>query len=113
MTNAEVTPPRKSSSWKKKATIVIAAVVGGFAVLVLAGQIQWRMTEHARLYGPLRKEWKEKAVAEINRLSGDPKWLANEIDTLKKKIDTDTTEPESWYSDHLILLKNGEWIVCS
>ncbi len=105
--------PKHPWSWKKRLAIGLLPITCLLGILVLFGQINLRRSEHARLYAAPRKEWKEKAIAEINRLSNDSKWLESEIATLKKQSDQPAEEFGSWYSDHLILLKNGDWIVCS
>jgi len=64
-----------------------------------------------RLRTKARKEWKANAIAEIARRSGDSNWIASAVRLLK----TEMAKPESgsgdWVSEHLILMKNEEWMV--
>ncbi len=63
-----------------------------------------------RLRTKARKEWKEKAIAEIGHRVDDRQWLAAETNTLAANAAKDASDPDAWLSDHLILMKNGEWI---
>jgi hypothetical protein len=62
------------------------------------------------LHAPARKAWKQKAIAEITRRSSDATWLAAEIDSLKTSSALHPSDGGAWVSDHLLLMRNGEWI---
>ena len=63
-----------------------------------------------RLHTKARKEWKEKAIAEIGRRVGDVKWLAAETNTLAAIAAKDSSDSDAWLSDQLVLMTNREWI---
>ena len=90
---------------KKKLIIAGAAAflcVAAFGLAVLVGG--------ERLSSRARKEWKEKAIAEIAQRTSDPARVLREIDSLKTKPSVDT-EWAKWISEDLILMTNGEWMV--
>jgi hypothetical protein len=64
-----------------------------------------------RRHASARKEWKSKAIPEIATKFGDSNWLASETRTLNAKGVAGTSDSGNWISDHLLLMKNGEWIV--
>lgn len=62
---------------------------------------------------PARKAWKEKAIPEITRRSGDREWVTNEIALL---LSQDAGEngrviAQGWLTDCMILMGNGEWLI--
>jgi hypothetical protein len=59
-------------------------------------------------HGP-RKKWKDRAVTEISRLTGDSAWVASEIAGLTN-VSEDLPRSDRWLSSHLILMTNGEWM---
>ncbi len=59
-----------------------------------------------------RRAWKEAALPEINRLADDPNWVSAEIKMLgNAKPDRGQVLAAPWLSEHMILMKNGEWLV--
>ena len=91
---------------KKKATIA------GLVVLALLGAVGLVLTEGGdRLHAKARKDWKDRAIIEIARRAADTNWLAIETGTLKKRAAHEDADEGAWFTDHLILMTNGEWIV--
>lgn len=88
------------------ATAAVAFLLVGIGFLTSNGI--WRSD---RLHAKARKEWKENAIVEIARRASDTNWLATEIEKLRKGVAQDQSDSIAWFSDHLILLTNGEWIV--
>lgn len=58
-----------------------------------------------------RREWKDRALAEITRRSNDSVWIASEIAMLKARPIKEEMDSDGWLSPHIILMTNGEWIV--
>ena len=56
-----------------------------------------------------RREFKERAIAQIERRWNDKAWLEAEIARIKAKAGR---HEGNWFSDELLLAKNGEWMVC-
>lgn len=99
---------------KRKRVIVAAGIL---SVFVMAGGFVVRYTDRYGLRATPRREWKDRALAEITRRSNDSAWLASEIAGLKARTTKDQTDSDRWLSPQLILMTNGEWIayanVCS
>lgn len=91
-----------------KRTLAIA----GAGVLTLVGVAGLMMLSHGgdRLHARARKEWKERTIPEIARRVADTNWLASETTRLQARRGE---EPDSagWFTDRLILMTNGEWMV--
>jgi len=76
-----------------------------FAVLVLSVVLP-KYKQYAR------RAWKEAALPEISRLANDPIWVSAEIRMLvHEKPDSGQVLAAPWLSEHMILMKNGEWLV--
>jgi len=60
--------------------------------------------------GP-RRRWKKDAVGRIGRLAGNPEWVAGEITALRSRRAHTGGNAATWFSDAIILLRNGEWVV--
>ena len=84
------------------AILPVMLVVVAFGVSLLRDPYRLRAKD--------RRAWKEHALADITRRIGDSTWLTNEIATVNWKSGEDGL---NWLSDHLITMKNGEWIVYS
>jgi len=54
-----------------------------------------------------RREWKQKSIAEISARVADPAWPSNELARLSAAR---SDQDESWLSDHMILMRNGDWL---
>jgi hypothetical protein len=56
-----------------------------------------------------RRHWKAGAIREIARHTSNANQIADELAVLKTNA-TNSEDYEAWLSDHLILMKNGEWL---
>ena len=98
---------------KTKGCLIIAGAFAGILVLAaLALAVGYPLyAAHAR------REWKEQAIPEIARLAGDREWIAREIIRLKLAAKAEKPGPLrgengiGWLTDHMILMRNGEWLV--
>jgi hypothetical protein len=62
-----------------------------------------------RLNSKARKEWKEKATAEIAQQTSDSARVCKEIESLKTKSSGESGWAR-WISEDIILMTNGEWM---
>ena len=98
---------------KRRITIlvlVICALTGWVvAVSVLA--------KGDRLHAKPRREWKEQAIAVIERRMTDRPTLQLEIDGVTKTSAATRPAPDSWAGENVLVMKNGDWIayesICS
>jgi hypothetical protein len=58
-----------------------------------------------------RYKWKESAIPEISNYATNAVWVEQEIQTLRSKDVRDCRPSEQWLSKHMILMKNGDWLV--
>lgn len=86
------------------------AIAGGAALLCVVFVGLVGLAGRERLSSKARKEWKEKAIAEITQRTGNAALLAKEIDSLKTKPSVES-EWDRWISEDLILMTNDEWMV--
>jgi hypothetical protein len=100
----------KTRSLTTKKTFVIAGICG---CLIAVGMM-------AVLFPPsssARRAWKEKAFAEIAARMADPAWVEGEIKSVKQQAAADPSSSDAWFSDRLILMRNGDWLayanICS
>jgi hypothetical protein len=58
-----------------------------------------------------RREWKDRAIAQIERRWNDKPWLNGELTRLKGEA---VKQPYQggWSGDELLITKNGDWIIC-
>lgn len=68
----------------------------------------------------VRNRWKANAISTINRLAKDTNWVTGETARLTAQapqVDEYGNKPwpdesgEGWISEHLILMRNGDWMV--
>jgi len=88
---------------------LVVPVVTGLILLTGAGLLV--ACNRNPLYAPARREWKAQALLEIARRAADAAWVAAEIESLKAKAAQDPSDDSTWFSDRLILMKNGEWLI--
>jgi hypothetical protein len=62
------------------------------------------------LQSAARKEWKREALAEISRWTANTNGVNAELAQLKRAAAQNPDGEGSWIADHLLLMKNGEWI---
>jgi hypothetical protein len=98
-----------SSPHRRHRTLVVAAV----AILVLgAMSVACVVTRPSDLLrSDARRQWKDRAIAAIDRRLDDKQWLTEKLAGLKS---TAATKPlqGGWVGDELLLAKNGDWIIC-
>ena len=89
-------------------------IIGLLSVVILFAAFGlWSLHDPYRLHAKERREWKDRALTGIAQRVADATWLTNEVGTLKRRSSEGASNIEAWVSDHLILAKNGEWIVYS
>ena len=82
-------------------------IIGCVAALIAVLASAWFAFDISGSRG--RREFKRQAIAQIQRRIPDKVWLDAEI----ARLATNARPSEgTWYSDELILAKNGEWIIC-
>jgi len=57
-----------------------------------------------------RREWKDKAIADIASRVADAAWVSREIEGLKKAGAGDGADSDRWLSERLILMRHGDWL---
>ena len=89
---------------KKPLLILIASVL----LLAVIGTVAfpWPPSLHSKA----RRTWKEKGIAEIAARLADPAWPTNEFARLKTQSTDDSGGEARWLSDHIILMRKGEWL---
>jgi hypothetical protein len=63
-----------------------------------------------RLHSKARKQWKDNAIAEIAKQTSDTAPILKQIEAMKTKPSTES-EWDTWISDNLIVMTNGQWMV--
>jgi hypothetical protein len=91
-----------------KRRVIVAA--GILTVLVVTGVFVVKNSDPYGLQAKPRRDWKDRALAEITRRSNDSAWVASEVAALKARATKDQTDSDGWLSPRLILMTNGEWI---
>lgn len=87
------------------------ALVGTAAVLAAGALLAYRATGlHDLNRSKWRREWKETVIAMIEKQTSDRAWLEKETALVKAKLESLGEDDGGWFSEHLLLLKNGEWI---
>ena len=75
------------------------------------------LAEGDRLRAKPRREWKERAVAKIERRLNDQPALRSQLDGLEKTSASSRPALAYWVDDNVLVMKNGEWIayenICS
>ena len=94
---------------KKRSVIIVGTVAAlvGASVLGLWALVAYRQDARHKY----RKEWKDKAVAEIGQLADDADWRAAETARLKSQPARSLPGGETWLSERLVVLENGDWMV--
>jgi len=91
-------------TWMLLVTAGLALVVALGFMLAMSGP---------RLHSKARKQWKNEAIQEIAKKVGDPRWVESELLEIREKMAHAGENSETWYSPHMIVATNGEWIVFS
>jgi hypothetical protein len=90
----------------KKALVIIVGPALLLVVLVVV------FAHEDPLSNSKRRAWKEVSLANISGLVAQTGWPASELALLKKPNSgaPDNSDYESWLSERLILMGNGEWL---
>jgi hypothetical protein len=92
----------------KRRTILLVVAVG----VVSAGAIVAFLARNDRLHAAPRREWKDQAIARIERRRIDRPALLLEIDRIRKTLATTRPLPDAWIGEGVLVMTNGEWILC-
>jgi hypothetical protein len=57
-----------------------------------------------------RREWKDRAIADLSTRVGDSAWVSNELAHLKTRGTNDPSDSDGWLSERLIVMRNGDWL---
>jgi hypothetical protein len=91
----------------RRRTIVAAVVVAAVAGIVFV----------AKAYNPTsltsrpRRQWKDQAIAKVQQRIGDQQWLSAELEVYTKTTTRPGYAPD-WVRDEIVVMANGEWIIC-
>jgi len=89
-----------------KGLLIVAGICG--LLIALWG---WAAIRYNPLRSEARRAWKEKAIAEIAARVADPSRLNGELDALRSAQAREEPREEGfWISDHLLLMRNGDWL---
>jgi hypothetical protein len=90
---------------RKRRIIRIALIA---LVLLVAGafSLRWFLSS-ARL----RKNWKDQGVPAVAHWADDSHWLDEHIGPIKAQLAQQPPSWGAWVGDHVLLMKNGDWIV--
>lgn len=83
-------------------------IAGGCVVLVALA-----ITAVAIRYMPsssARREWKDRAIADISTRVANSAWVSNELAHLKTRGDNHPSDSDGWLSERLIVMRNGDWL---
>ena len=88
-------------------------VVGAASPLILlALLIVFRSNpEQRRLQAPERRQWKEKAIEQVNAVSRNTNLLKTEMAFLRNEIAHEAED--GWVGTNIVLMTNGEYLVYS
>jgi hypothetical protein len=88
-----------------KKVIIIAGVIALFVVVaVVAIGARFSPSPTAR------RAWKDNVIAEVSSRAKNTAWVTNELAGLRKTGTGDKTDSAGWFSERLVLMRNGEWL---
>jgi hypothetical protein len=82
-------------------------------VFIAAAGIYFALRPHNPfnpLYAQARIDWKDHAITLIQKRATDPAWIASQTAALHAR--TATRPWANWIGDEILLMKNGDWIIC-
>ncbi len=88
-----------------KVTTIALIAVGGVLGVAAAVFIPGRLHQSARDAATAR--FRDTAIAEVTRLTADLSAVTNQVAAMAKQ----TEEEDKWLSQHIIVMKSGEWVV--
>lgn len=80
------------------------------SVLLLAVIITVAFLRPPSLQSSARRAWKEQSIADIAARIAAPSWPTNQFARLKAQGTNKSSEDGSWFSDHIIVTRKGEWL---
>ncbi|HEX8340560.1 MAG TPA: hypothetical protein VF624_06585 [Tepidisphaeraceae bacterium] len=86
-------------------------IVAGSALVVVAIAVLVVWTQSDPLRSAARRQWRDEAVANVRRRVDDKAWLESELARLKPIAATQPYQG-GWVGDELLVMKNGDWIIC-
>ena len=97
-------------SLRKRRTrrIIFVALLLGVAA---AGTWLGRVAASDPLYWGTRRHWKDRAIAHIEKRFADKQWLAQESTQIAAAVKAQPSS-DQWVGDEMLVMKNGQWIVC-
>ena len=89
-----------------------------FAILMLgicvltAGVTVFVLASGDRLRAKPRREWRDQAIARLERRLSDRQALEAEIGRLGRTLAATRPASDSWIGEGVLVMKNGDWIAC-
>jgi hypothetical protein len=89
--------------------VLIIGVVTLICVAAISSIILWKLNDPFR--SPARRAWRDQAVQKVYKRTLDNAWLDTERARLASQA---ATRPFNggWVGDEMLVMQNGEWIVC-
>jgi len=83
-------------------TIAITGImVAGVMALVIASRVRQSSMDTAT------RSFRDGSITEITRLTADAQSVSNRVASMARQSD----EEDRWFSEHIIVMKTGEWVV--
>lgn len=82
----------------------VCVIAGGVAVAVLA--------RGDRLHAKPRREWKDQAIAKIEKRLSDRPALQSQVGRIGNALAATRPAQDAWIGDGVLVMKNGDWIAC-
>jgi hypothetical protein len=95
----------RSTSQRRRWIVAGSALVAAVAALLLA----WPRSDPLR--SAARRQWRDEAVARVQRRLDDKAWLDAELARLKPSAAAQPYQG-GWVGDELLVMNNGDWIIC-
>jgi hypothetical protein len=93
---------------KRNKMLLVAA---GLALVVALGFML--AMSSPRLHSKARKQWKNEAIQDIAKRVSDDDWVKSELLRIREKMAQAGENSDAWYSGHMVVATNGEWLVFS
>lgn len=91
----------------KRSVWIIVALIP----LIVVGAFNWPRGENARLQSRTRKQWKDRAIADLTRRFSDPRALTNEVTALR--AESARGDDGWWVGTNVLLMGDGKYLVYS
>ena len=98
--------PKAQRKWLMPAVVSVTVMVGAAFVFRSLGL-------HDLPHSKWRREWKDAAIGTVEKQTLDRGWVEKEITTVKAKLKPQGEDDGGWFSESLLLMKNGDWIAYS